>query len=852
MTQPENVSETPAVSTAPQAPVAGEQAQSGPDNGDAGRVPLLPSAVGEVDMVALAGLRAFHAGAAEVEPLEGDYVPSLLWPDRDAQKVRTDYPLMLYPPEPGREKIWSPLSEALTETLSTFAPKDDQARILRDNLPRLERIVRDALSEEGKPVAARAVLAGAGQALQGELELTGAHDEALRQDLDALEAALPECQLLGFSAQADLYLLRHAVYCELLPRRAAFHQEAARLANRLRGLLEVERDKSDEARSATALADDVGGGSDGILDLGSLSKQLGSHRGTVTMPAERRERIDRALQVLDSQGTSDRPLLMVVHQVDDSIRVDVPKELLSGETDDACGKASALFDAQAQVFAHVFRAMRVARLEIDHAYDPDRHDGWLAGFDWQAFSAEELLCLPVVAAVATDQQLAANGMTSLSRLLVSGRPVQVIARVQPGDNPGVGPGEDPLSGFRLELGYLGMSHREALINQCAAARPGEVAPGFLRALSCTRTGLHVIAAPAAAGTDPVRERLGPWLYAGASLDSRAHPVYRYDPGAGDSWAARFDFSGNPELEAEWPVYEQVFLAAGGAQQTLSLSFTFADFALLEPSYRRHFRLVPDACGAAEDLVPVDVYLTLDDDDGARAVPFVWAVDPQGQAHRLAISRALALATRDRLRFWRTLQELAGIKNEHVDRAIAEARAAIEAEAAAELERARAEHRAELERVRAETAGEAMGQLAAVLTGMDVASLGLAGGVGLAPGGPAVGGAAVAEVDPAAAEAAEVAPAAAEEEPEDDAFGYDEPMIDSMLCTSCNDCTGLNRLLFVYNGNKQAEIGDLSKGTFAQLVEAAEKCPARCIHPGKPQNPDEANLEALIKRAAPFN
>ena len=70
--------------------------------------------------------------------------------------------------------------------------------------------------------------------------------------------------------------------------------------------------------------------------------------------------------------------------------------------------------------------------------------------------------------------------------------------------------------------------------------------------------------------------------------------------------------------------------------------------------------------------------------------------------------------------------------------------------------------------------------------------------------------------------------------------------------TCNDCTDLNQLLFVYDGNKQAQIGDLSKGTFEQLVIAAEKCPARCIHPGKPQNPDEPNLDALIKRAAPFN
>jgi pyruvate-ferredoxin/flavodoxin oxidoreductase len=36
------------------------------------------------------------------------------------------------------------------------------------------------------------------------------------------------------------------------------------------------------------------------------------------------------------------------------------------------------------------------------------------------------------------------------------------------------------------------------------------------------------------------------------------------------------------------------------------------------------------------------------------------------------------------------------------------------------------------------------------------------------------------------------------------------------------------------------------------VIGAEKCPAKCIHPGKPLNPDEPGLEALMDRAAPFN
>jgi ferredoxin len=80
----------------------------------------------------------------------------------------------------------------------------------------------------------------------------------------------------------------------------------------------------------------------------------------------------------------------------------------------------------------------------------------------------------------------------------------------------------------------------------------------------------------------------------------------------------------------------------------------------------------------------------------------------------------------------------------------------------------------------------------------------------------------------------------------------DPYIDTPLCTSCNDCTNINSRMFAYNENKQAYIKDAKAGTFKELVKAAEKCPARIIHPGKPKNSSEPGLDKLIKRAEPFN
>ncbi|RME23034.1 MAG: ferredoxin, partial [Deltaproteobacteria bacterium] len=114
---------------------------------------------------------------------------------------------------------------------------------------------------------------------------------------------------------------------------------------------------------------------------------------------------------------------------------------------------------------------------------------------------------------------------------------------------------------------------------------------------------------------------------------------------------------------------------------------------------------------------------------------------------------------------------------------------------------------------------------------------------------AAAGAVPAEATTAEAAPAEAAPAEAPSpEPDDEP---EEPWIDTPLCTSCNDCIQINSRLFVYDSNKQAMIGDPTAGTYEELVRAAEGCPARCIHPGTPLNPNEPGLDALIERAARF-
>ena len=107
--------------------------------------------------------------------------------------------------------------------------------------------------------------------------------------------------------------------------------------------------------------------------------------------------------------------------------------------------------------------------------------------------------------------------------------------------------------------------------------------------------------------------------------------------------------------------------------------------------------------------------------------------------------------------------------------------------------------------------------------------------------------------PAAATTAAAAPAAAAPAAGEPASApsSDAPYIETPRCTTCEECVKINARLFVYDGNKQATIGDLKAGSYRELVEAAESCQVSIIHPGKPLDPNEPGLDELLKRAEPF-
>ena len=788
-------------------------------------------------------LRRFHYGepaaTANTTKPAGGILPALLNPYRDASAIRYQYPLYLAPPDgTDQAMLAKPAAEHLFDSLEELTLGENDARILKDNLPWIERYIRQKLQDPA-PVDALTVFEAAAEAMQEQLGLEKSSREQLAGDLDRLKAAIaPGGQFLGYGPHTSLHLMVHAIRHRNEHQREAFRQQVNKHIHGLSSLLDVEKAKAAETDKDGS---DAAGAASHYLDTGALSGMLGKRaHGSVDMPAERRARIEGALQVL--QAWQDGPVLVkFVGELDDQSLASLPAlEIVT--SDNPCTTATEIFTRDAAKFAHLFAAARIAALEIEDKYNPAIHDSWFATFDWQAFSDEEMQLVTRVVALVSADYLAGDGLPSFSKLLGSRLPVHVLTWVRAYDNPAARPGEGPFDAYRFELAYFGVGHRQVVVAQSSAARHEDLLAGFLCALDSNRTSLHLINR----GTQSKTEKplLEPWFVASAALESRAHPFLLVNPDAGDHAAQRVSFGGNPQADGDWPVEKLEYRSADGETTEMELAFTFADYALLMPALHEHFRLVP-AGFDSPDLVTVDEYLKAENEAVDRTVPFVWGIDENGVLTRLVISRALVFACRDRLNYWRTLQELAGVQNfyveEAIDRIIEEQQAAIEAERA-QLQK---EHEEELENVRSEAAGEAMGQLVDVLMGADLSGMITDGSQLATMPAPAVD-------EPADEPAAEPEPEPAAEEDAEEELSFDEPWLDTAQCTTCDDCMGVNKMMFAYNGDKQAFIKDPKAGPYADLVAAAEICPAKCIHPGKPLDPNEPGLEELIARAAPFN
>ncbi|MBT8213300.1 MAG: ferredoxin, partial [Acidimicrobiia bacterium] len=554
---------------------------------------------------------------------------------------------------------------------------------------------------------------------------------------------------------------------------------------------------------------------------------------------------------------------------------------------DAPSIAIGVFEGHMRKMGDGFLSVRKAEALAAGTYDDAEFQRLHAEFGWHDFTDEEFLLCPPILSIGGDGAMMDIGFQNLSRLLASDKPIRVmVLDTQVYSNTG---GQACTSGFtgqvadmsawgkaqhgktevRKELAFIAMAHRGVFVHQTSQASASHLMQGVIKGLNVRRPSLFIVYTPC-----PVEHGLADdWAPNAAklALESRAFPFLTYDPEAGPDIADCLSLDGNPGLDDIWPSYTLEYVDDDGNEASMELPLTTADWAATEVRFRKNFAVLPrDEWN--DDTVPFHEFMQLSDDDRTGKIPFIWTLEKDRTLKRMRCSNEMVILADDRLMFWHQLKEMAGLDvPEMVHDTVSWE---IEAEFEKKLEALKTEYEAKLADLKVNypkavarrmaegllALGDGQMTVSDLLTRAEstpgLEPIGPVDGMEPAGGATAVATAVATEEAPsengAGAAVAEATTAPAVEEDEDEeAFGM-EPWIETLRCTSCNECTNLNPRLFKYDDNKQAYIKDVHAGTFAQIVQAAERCPAGIIHPGDPVNPRERDLDKWIKRAEPFN
>jgi len=478
--------------------------------------------------------------------------------------------------------------------------------------------------------------------------------------------------------------------------------------------------------------------------------------------------------------------------------------------------ALGLFEGHMRKMAEGFKAVRQARLELEGKYNGAEHRDFFTYFGWKDFSADEWLLCPPVVAVGGDGAMYDIGFQNLSRALASGHPVKILVLdTQVYSNTG---GQACTSGFigqvadmspygkvwkgkteiRKEMGLIGMAHRTSFVLQSGISNLTHLLEGYIDGLNARRPALFNVYA-ACQPEHGIGDNMSTHQ-SRMAVESRAYPLFRYDPDAGTTFEECCSIEGNPDIDQDWISWTLKYQDEQGKPAEMAVPFTFADFAMTEGRFRKHFRKAPPDTWN-DSMVPLAEFLDMTQDDREGLYPYIWGVDGKNRLMRVLVAEELVRSCEERREFWTQLRGLCGQLN------------------VVDVEQVRNQAKAEM-------AQKLTSSLFALATGGNLGALAdLATGAGAPGAGGGNGGAAPGDWEPVWVETPE--------------------------CTACDECTTINPKIFAYNDQKKVTVIDPKGGPYKDIVKAAEKCTAGCIHPGTPWNPGEKDLDKLVKRAAKY-
>jgi pyruvate-ferredoxin/flavodoxin oxidoreductase len=266
------------------------------------------------------------------------------------------------------------------------------------------------------------------------------------------------------------------------------------------------------------------------------------------------------------------------------------------------------------------------------------------------------------------------GFQNLSRALMAGKPIKIlIVDTQVYSNTG---GQACTSGFigqvadmspygaskhgktekRKEISVIGMAHRTSYVAQSSLANTTHLLESFIDGLNSRRPALFNVYAVC-----PPEHGVGDNSAVAQSkmaVESRAFPLFRYNPDLGVTFSECASLEGNPALDADWPSYKLDYMDESG-KQSMTLPMTFADFALSEGRFAKQFKKAQPETWNDEQVLLGD-FLKMSEDERDGKFPFIWSVDKKNRLMRVLVSVEMVRSCEERMQFWQQLKDVTGI------------------------------------------------------------------------------------------------------------------------------------------------------------------------------------------------
>ena len=460
----------------------------------------------------------------------------------------------------------------------------------------------------------------------------------------------PETHLIGLNRHTllDLYVL--SVRAARRSRMRDVRADIRLLITQLRDAIRLDEDNDRSEKDAHSIKTAFGDEADILFNTDFLTGRVKhQHNAHLSPNAARHARMIATLETLEAfmedVAKSDDLILVYASHIDVKTTYDRVRIV---KHDDPIAVAAGLFDAISQDRIEVFKAMRVARLDIANAFDEDFHTDILEHFTWQDLSEDELRLLPVIGIVESTASLYAQ-LTELSRLIRSNKPLDVLA-IDPTSGAMMSQEGTPHASYNPGFSYLATAYRDACVAQASLARPEDLVQTLARMNRLLRPAVSVVTCPTWSWRLPAKVQLE------AAHLGRVAPLFQYDPTLAESAAStRFSVSGNAQPDKIWPVCDVQYIDEDGSIQTMSTAFTFAHALALAPGYNQYFRILPNDAWN-DELVEIDEFLAMPPTDKPR-IPYIWGV-VDSTLRKCIMTRDVANACRDRMQRWRTLVELA--------------------------------------------------------------------------------------------------------------------------------------------------------------------------------------------------